>query len=127
MTEIGTAHLDSWPASGVTLSDVRVDDAENEIGRESRLARRKYGGKWPALAVSVLLSTASVLNDPRPLIGPRDSSVSFGAFRPTRRRISLAEARQIALETMRTAEERRARFATIEGEIFLMLYDWDRS
>lgn len=78
---------------------------------------------FPAFALSIFLSTASVLNDPR-IIYPGDSSVTLGQQKPTRRRISLAEARRMALDTLWLAEHRRDQFAELEAVQFSALYEW---
>ena len=78
---------------------------------------------FPAFALSIFLSTASVLSDPR-IIYPHDSSVTLSRQRPTRRGISLTEARNMALDTLLLAEHRRAKFAELEALQVATLYEW---
>lgn len=89
-------------------------------------SRWRFRHMLPSVALSIFISTASVFNDPWLGTFPRESSAVFG-LRPARRRISLAEARRIALSTMTAADQRRVEFAQLEGEQFLALYDWELS
>lgn len=89
-----------------------------------RPTRKHYAGILPAVALSLFFSTASVLNDPRIYVLYYDSSVRLSPQRADRRRISLAEARQIALDVVRIAEQRRAKFAELEGTQFVSLCGW---
>lgn len=84
-------------------------------------SRRLYLGLGPLLALPMIFST-STLGVP-PLL-TQESSVILSRQRPNRRRVTLAEARQIALEVLRAAESERARFAQIEGLYFAELYEW---
>lgn len=81
-------------------------------------------GLFPAAMVSIFLSTASVLTDPRVLC-QIDSSSIITRQRYGRRRISLAEARQRALRTLWLCERRRTDFAEEEARKFQVLYGWE--
>lgn len=83
--------------------------------------QRRYLGVWPAMALSLVVSGASVVSDPRPIV-IEDSSVVLGYQRPARRRVSLPEARQIALLALRRAEERWERFSDREAAVFMSFY-----
>lgn len=78
---------------------------------------------FPAFALSIFLSTASVFTDPR-IIYPHDSSVTLARQRPARRPISLAEARLRALNTLWLAEHRRAKFAELEAVQVSAIYEF---
>ena len=80
-------------------------------------------GIFPTIALSFFLSTASVLNDPRTVFAA-DSSVLLASMRRTRR-ISLAEARRIALDTVCRAEERARIAAEREAADFMTLFGWN--
>ena len=86
---------------------------------------RRHLGILPAVALSFLFSGASALSD-APLLFSDDSSVVFTQQKPLRRRVSLSEARTIALKSLRLSEERRSLFAEQEASDFASTYDWRR-
>lgn len=89
-------------------------------------APRRHLGLWPALALSLVTSGATVPNEPS-VVFVGESSVVFGHQRPARRRVTLHEARQIALMTLRRAEERWEKCSDREAAVFMSLYTeaWD--
>jgi hypothetical protein len=108
------------------LSTATSTGPESAVPLRRGQIQKRYLGVVPAVALSLLFSGASVLSDPRGLF-LRESSVILGYQRPTRRRISLGEARQIALWTLLRAEERWEEFARREAAQFAALYSeaWD--
>lgn len=78
---------------------------------------------WPRRMAFVLFaSTATAMNKaeyPYSMIGP---SVFLETSRARRRRISIREARLIALEAVQRADQRRQFFAEREGKYFLVLF-----
>lgn len=121
MPEVVTTPFVTSSSSEAIITHVPTYLGETEKGWER--TRGSYPKFFPAVALPVFFSTASVLNDPRTLF-TRESSVTFAYQKPSRRRISLAEARQIALDSIIIAERRRARFAELEGVNFSTLYNW---
>lgn len=82
----------------------------------------KGGLDWKSLlggALFVLASlTTSLLPSPVPFDRRRETSTILRLYAPTRRRrISLAEARQIALSVLAEAEKRRADFSAQEARL----------
>lgn len=111
-------------SSQTTTTQDAVYPAEPEEGCPvNRLARTRYAGILPAVAMSIFFSAASVIIDPRTVFAD-ESSVRLSSQRLSRRRISLAEARQIALDVLQLAEFRRGKFAELEGAQFISLYGW---
>jgi hypothetical protein len=78
----------------------------------------------PGLALSLFLSTASILGDPLRILH-RDASVVAGRRALQRRRISISEARQIALDAIRSEEARYSKAAEREGREFRRLFNWE--
>ena len=126
MPERDTATLDiSRPAAVITLErGGAVYPATGPQWYKREYAGRLYPRFISAIAASLFFSTASVLNDPRTFFYV-DSSVVLGAQRPARRKVSLWEARQLALQAFWSSERRRAEFAELEGREFEQLYRWE--
>jgi hypothetical protein len=77
---------------------------------------------YAQMAIALFASTAGPL--PVPLLPDRrrdTATVIIFQVSPSRRRITLSEARHLALDTIRQAEARRARFAEEEGSRSLTL------
>jgi hypothetical protein len=81
-------------------------------------------GIVPLLTLSVLFSASAPGTVRLAALLSQDSSVVFSRQRPTRRRVTLAQARQFALQALHIAEAARVRFAEIEGAYFTDLYEW---
>ena len=75
----------------------------------------------PGLFLSLVMSGASAVLEPRRSL-LSDSSVVFAKRRPMRRRISLSEARGLALTALRMSDERWERFVESEAKNFRFLY-----
>lgn len=103
------------------LSTASSTGSEPAVPLRGWQIQKKYLGVLPAMALSLFFSGASVLFDPRGIF-VRDASVVFTYQRPARRRITLADARQIALWTLHRAEERWDEFARREASQFAALY-----
>lgn len=87
------------------------------------LTRRRYLNPLPALALSLWVSTATVFGD-RPRTLYLDSSVILGSQRPRWQRISLGEARKIALQAVWRDVERSRLAAQREAAEFTEWFDW---
>ena len=68
----------------------------------------------PLLTLSMLFSASAPGAARLNTLLSQESSVILGRQRPTRRRVTLAQARQFALEALHIAEAARSRFAEME-------------
>ena len=98
-------------------------DLDLEESIASTVARRRYPSFFPALALSLYVSTASVMTDSWRIF-QSDPSVTLGLQRPRRQRISLTETRRIALQSISRDVIRARRAAEIEGLYFTDWFGW---
>lgn len=126
MTEPATNPLTADVRNLVTSPAITYDLVDEPALGPFRAGWLRFVPIPPAMALSVFLSTASVLADPRTIFAT-DSSVLLESLRRGRqgRRVSLAEAREIALDAVRRARARSRAAAELEGADFRALFGWN--
>jgi len=109
--------------SSSAVSSPVAYDLDSEESLVSVVARRRYPSIFPAFALSLFVSTASAFSDPWRFF-QSDPSVVLGLQHPRRQRISLAEARRIALQSVLRDVARARRAAEIESTYFTEWFGW---
>jgi hypothetical protein len=111
------------PLGGTEISTPAVSYGLLQGVLPASIPTRRHFSVLPGLALSIFFSTASIVGGTRGLIEQEPSVVL--TRRPTvRRPISIAEARQIAIETIRAEAERYEAAAAREGVEFSELFGW---
>jgi hypothetical protein len=110
-----------WHSATALTSAVAYDNVVEEPGMPA--GRPTRSGVFATTALSIFLSTASLFADPRTVLLV-DPAATFARRRSTRRRISLVEAREIALDAVKRERTRFADAAELEGLYFTTLFGW---
>lgn len=114
-------HGSPWHSATALTSAVAYDNVIEEPGMPA--GRTPRSGVFTTAALSIFLSTASLFADPRTVFLV-DPAATFSRRRSTRRRISFAEAREIALDAIERERTRFADAAEREGLYFTNLFAW---
>lgn len=104
----GTIGLSVPEAGGADLLARDTSSLQRPAKKASHLALVRAAG------LVFAIGPWTVVGEPRPIIS-LDSSVILASQHLRRRRVSLNEAREVALEVLRLAEQRRMAFAQLEG------------
>ncbi len=111
-------------------SDLAVESSATATNSVTEAPRQRATRTWPRYRRIFPLTLSMLFSVSAPGVGRRDfllnqeSSVILSRQRPTRRRVTLAQARQFALQALYVAEAARARFAELDAAYFSNLYEW---